>query len=455
MQQRMQRTAHAVVDFSVLILVFVVVFMLICVASARAAPPTPEFMAAKQAFTIQMRKKQPAMRVTAVTTVADVIQPETAELLLKRGITDDDASVQQAARIALKQLADDRSVRQYLLTEIKKSFRKQSPDEVTIELFRALIVTDDEERQAEMMKVLDDYLSSSKGNPLAPMIVIDDLGVQDDAEAARVVKLLSTSKAFDANFGYRRCVVQAMSKIRQSEAVDFLIEILPKTQGLIQHDVIQYLTRLTKQKFRDNDREWNTWWKENQRAFEFPAAGVALPEIANDEQQLSYYGIPICAKRIVFALDTSASMRGLPFEAAKIALLKAVDSLPEAVAFDLVFFDANAQSWLPRLVPATKDAKREASRIIVERGLKLGTASNEALNAAFGLEPEAIYFLSDGEPTDGAPPAIVNAISRMNKTRRISIHTIGVVTQRNGGAGLTMFMQPLANRNYGTFRLVE
>jgi hypothetical protein len=30
-----------------------------------------------------------------------------------------------------------------------------------------------------------------------------------------------------------------------------------------------------------------------------------------------------------------------------------------------------------------------------------------------------------------------------------------VVTQRGGGAGLTFFMKPLAERNYGMFRLVE
>jgi hypothetical protein len=96
-----------------------------------------------------------------------------------------------------------------------------------------------------------------------------------------------------------------------------------------------------------------------------------------------------------------------------------------------------------------------ASQVVIERGLRGGTASHDALTTAFGLEPEAIYFLSDGEPTDGPPPQIVAEITRLNKTRRVSVHAIGVVTDRNGGIGLTMFMQPLANQNFGKFRLVE
>ena len=97
----------------------------------------------------------------------------------------------------------------------------------------------------------------------------------------------------------------------------------------------------------------------------------------------------------------------------------------------------------------------EASQIIADRALKLGTVSNAALNVAFELDPEAIYFVSDGEPTDGQPAQIVNYVTQFNRTRRVSIHTVGVVTIRNGGAGLTSFMEPLADRNYGKFRLVE
>ena len=212
-------------------------------------------------------------------------------------------------------------------------------------------------------------------------------------------------------------------------------------------------TPFTKQKHKDNDREWTKWWAENKATFTFPERVAAEEPV--DPKQSTYYGIPICAKRIVFVLDTSGSMRGYPMEAAKMALLKTVESLPESVSFDMVLFDKTAAVWQPRLLPATLQAKQMAAQTVIARGMSMGTASHAALNAAFSLDPEVIYFLSDGEPTDGNPSQIIESMSERNRTRRISIHTIGVVTQKGGGAGLTFFMKPLAEHNYGSFRLVE
>jgi hypothetical protein len=148
-------------------------------------------------------------------------------------------------------------------------------------------------------------------------------------------------------------------------------------------------------------------------------------------------------------------MRGEPRAAAKRAVNGTIEQLPEAVQFDVLFFDKNIASWQPQLVPAATHFKQEAIRAVTARSMDRGTASNTALNAAFTLDPEVIYFLSNGEPTDGRPLQIVSTITNLNRTRRVSIHTIGVVTKRNGGYGLTQFMRPLAEQNYGTFQLVE
>ena len=148
-------------------------------------------------------------------------------------------------------------------------------------------------------------------------------------------------------------------------------------------------------------------------------------------------------------------MNGPPIDAAKRALVKTIESLPEAVHFDVVMFDSHAVTWQPRLVAATEESKKLAGNAVFSRGLGPATVSSAALEAAFRLDPEAIYFVSDGEPTDGPPAQIVSAVTQTNRTRRISIHTIGVVTNRRGGAGLTMFMKPLSSKNYGTFLLIE
>ncbi len=420
-----------------------------------AAESDPAFKEAKAAFLREMKKKAPAARADAIVAFAEVAHPETAELILKRGLTDNEAQVRVAVQQALRKLVDERPTRMYLFDEYKKSLRKAGANDLVAELLRALVCTDDEELQPELVKSLDDYLALPKSNILLPMTLIDDFGQQGGTHAARAVKLMSGAKVFETKFGYRRCVVQAMCRIREPEAVTFLVELTPKVEGLIQHDVVDYLTRLTKKKFRDNSREWNLWWKENKAAFTFPAPAAIAAAEPLDTNLPAYYGLPICAKRVVFVLDTSGSMRGQPMELAKQALIKVINSLPESVAFDVVMFDQSAAAWQPRLLPATDENKADACRAVMYRGMKLGTASHAALTATFGLEPEAIYFLSDGEPTDGQPAQIVTSISAQNRTQRVSIHTIGVVTDRGGGVGLTRFMEPLAQQNYGKFQLVQ
>ena len=420
-----------------------------------AADSDPDFKEAKAAFLREMKKKAPAARADAVIAFAEVAQPETAELILKRGLIDTDAQVRVAVQKALRKLVDERPTRMYLFDEYKKSLRKSGANDTVAELLRALVCTDDEELQPELVKSLDEHLTLPKSNILLPMTLIDDFGQRGGTDAVRAVKLMSGAKVFESKFGYRRCVVQAMCRIREPDAVTFLVELTPKVEGLIQHDVADYLTRLTKKKFRDNSREWNLWWKANKAAFTFPAPDAIATAEPLDTNLPAYYGLPICAKRVVFVLDTSMSMRGQPMELAKQALIKVITSLPESVAFDVVMFDKSAEAWQPRLLPATDANKSDASRTVMARGMKLGTASHAALTATFGLEPEVIYFLSDGEPTDGQPSQIVSSVAALNRTQRVSIHTIGVVTDRGGGIGLTRFMQPLAQQNYGNFQLVQ
>lgn len=424
--------------------------------TAIAAPPAnAEFTAARQTFLRDMKRIDPASRAAAASSLAKVKHSGAADLLLKRGVTDEDQQVREASRSALRQLSHDPEVSQYLCDELKKSLRKPALTEPTIDLLRAVVATESTPRQSDVLTCLNDYLASPKGNLLLPITVIDEAAHQTDPATVRSLRLFARADVFAEKFGYRRSIVQALTQIPNAAAVDFLIEMLPQTEGLIQYDTVSYLTRLTKQSFRANQAEWQKWWQDNRSTFEFPKDGLLDEDLEVDERQLSYYRIPICAKRVVFVLDTSLSMRGLPIDAAKLALIKTVESLPEAVSFDIVMFDTTAVTWNPRLIKATPEAKRLASTAIQSRGLGPATVSSAALHAAFRLDPETIYFVSDGEPTDAPPAEIVAACTQLNRVRRVSIHTIGVVTSRHGGAGLQQFMQPLSDQNYGTFRLID
>ena len=434
-----------------------VILVVLANVDGRAADTDAEFQSAKQAFFKEMKKKSAADRADAITAFAEVARTETADTILKRGFSDPDPQVRTATQHGLAKLAENAEVSKFLLDDLKRSLRKAGSEPLVAELFRALAGTEDEDLQTEVIKLLDEYLRTPKGNVLLPMTLIDDFGSQGDAKAARSVTLLARAKPFESKFGYRRCVIQAMTRIRDPLAMDFLIERLPKLEGLVEHDAITYLQQVSKQRFRNdnNGADWKSWWRLARPMFEFPKAKELAQVKPIDNQQLLFYGIPICAKRVLFVLDTSGSMRGEPLEAAKRALNGTIEQLPEAVQFDVLFFDKGVSAWQQQLVPAATNAKQDAIRTVTARGMNIGTASNTALNAAFNLDPEVIYFLSDGEPTDGRPANIISAITTLNRTRRVSIHTIGVVTDRNGSAGLTQFMRPLAEQNYGTFQLVQ
>jgi hypothetical protein len=85
------------------------------------------------------------------------------------------------------------------------------------------------------------------------------------------------------------------------------------------------------------------------------------------------------------------------------------------------------------------------------------TAAYDALQAALCFDVEAIYFLTDGQPTVGrlvTPPAIVAAIGQQNRSRRVSMYAIGIAP---GGPGspLDAFLRTIAEQNFGSYRRVE
>ena len=128
------------------------------------------------------------------------------------------------------------------------------------------------------------------------------------------------------------------------------------------------------------------------------------------------------------------------------------------VFFDVIAFDNTVRVWQPELVPATDPLKRVAVNVVLDQTLKFNTASYDALEAAFTLYPEAIYFLSDGAPHGGKtddPKQIISTISGMNRVRRVSIHSIGIDTGDPKVDIFGRFMKELAEANWGIYKPVN
>ena len=120
-----------------------------------------------------------------------------------------------------------------------------------------------------------------------------------------------------------------------------------------------------------------------------------------------------------------------------------------------MFFAATTASKY--LMVASPQNKEQAAAFVQAQVLSLQTASYDALEAAFNFDTEAIYFLTDGAPYGGKivrPDEIVEVITRLNRTRRVTINSIGIGVGAAGNVFDT-FLKSLAARNYGDYKRVD
>ncbi len=296
------------------------------------------------------------------------------------------------------------------------------------------------------------------------MVAVDSLGGLRAQEAVQPIIELAKMKEFDAVYGFRKCLLYAVIEIGTIESIDFAIEHLPKLDGQLEFDMVHFLSHASLQRFGRNTEAWATWWKDNREDFVFdqPADAFAFADTPSsdfvwDDDVPEFYGIKIYAKRPVFIIDRSSSMKGAKLARAKQELLAAVMGLPEDTHFNIVIFDAKTGTWKPRGLFAATDANKAVAAKFVEYiTAGKGTASYDALIRGFGVDgnTEAIFFMSDGNPTKGQitdKAEIVKDITRRNFFRRMVIYSVGVGV----GGEDEVFMRALATQNGGVYQAVN
>jgi uncharacterized protein YegL len=220
---------------------------------------------------------------------------------------------------------------------------------------------------------------------------------------------------------------------------------------------LQYLTSLTGETFNGDVKSWSVWWRQNRDKFTMPDkdARKVVPLAGPDMPY--YYGLPIYAQRVVFVMDTSNSMIGPRLAAAKRELIQAIRALPAQSYFAILVFNRDVTAFQKALVPADEAKKLAAISWVQAQNTRFMTVSFDALETAFTFDAEAIFFLSDGAPYGGKitdPTEIVQVITRFNRSRRESIHTIALSPGMEQGSEAT-FMRTLAEKNLGVYRRVN
>jgi hypothetical protein len=164
-----------------------------------------------------------------------------------------------------------------------------------------------------------------------------------------------------------------------------------------------------------------------------------------------FFDMETAGTKFVYIIDGSASM-GEPhseartrLERVKLELVRSIGGLPEQMQFFVIFF--NRKSFpMPaeKMQPATLDNKRkylEWCRNIRGGG---GTDPREALKKGLELQPDVIYFLTDGI----FKGEVVSEVTKLN-TRGVAIHTFCF-----GDAAGEGLVKSIAQKNHGVYMFI-
>jgi hypothetical protein len=163
-----------------------------------------------------------------------------------------------------------------------------------------------------------------------------------------------------------------------------------------------------------------------------------------------FFGIGGKGGTFVYVVDTSGSMNDKgKWERARAELLRSIEHLSKEQKYNIIFYN---DGWIPMVVdkPVLATAKQfdRTRRWVNHVWPGGGTFPLEALLHALALEPDAIYFLSDGRFDPGVIEAL--RIQNPSSTGQIPIHTISFVNTETIG-----LMRQIAKQSGGDFRFVK
>jgi len=180
------------------------------------------------------------------------------------------------------------------------------------------------------------------------------------------------------------------------------------------------------------------------------ARGGAGEGEGNAHMAAEFFGIGGYGQAFVYVVDCSGSMNdGGKFQRAIYELLHSIEQLHSDQRYFVVFYnDAAYPMNADEPVLATEDEFARTRHWVRRIRPDGGTHPLPALLFALSLQPDAIYFLSDGR----FDPITIHELRVRNRprSRQIPIHTISLVDRATEG-----LMRTIARNSGGQFRFVK
>ncbi len=278
----------------------------------------------------------------------------------------------------------------------------------------------------------------------------------------------------DRDWRVRAAAIEASTRLRDRESIGWLVDRLARESGRLRWDIVVALHDLTGKDLGLEAKPWKAWWEANRETFAVrPAGGKGGPDPGST--QASFFKVPILSTRILFLLDLSGSMRepspegGTKLDVARKGTLETIRSLPPETRFgiaglgcdeDGAYTFREKKTWRgrPSLLPASPEARADAERFV--RGLEARGWTNlyDGIEYAFSdPEVDTIYLYSDGGASKGtyiAAGEILSALAKLNRFRRIVLHTVEVPGAKNPPDNKRL-LEAIARQTKGVFKSHE
>ena len=139
----------------------------------------------------------------------------------------------------------------------------------------------------------------------------------------------------------------------------------------------------------------------------------------------------VTPKELVFVLDTSGSMSGIPIEKAKETMKLALDGLNPQDTFNLITFSGDTHILFPEPVPATVENLRKAQEFLAFRSGAGGTEMMKAIRAALDPSDKQDHLRIACFMTDGYVGNDMEIIGEVQKHPNARVFPFGIGSSVN------------------------
>lgn len=252
----------------------------------------------------------------------------------------------------------------------------------------------------------------------------------------------------------------ALGRIPHRDSFAPLVERLADETGRMRLDIMYALNSIFGDySYRQTAEAWAAWLETDEaKQFQVDPARSAAYREANglfDNQVTTlgdFYGVGIYSDRLVFVLDTSASMKGDKIEDLRNNVVMTLEAFPRHVRYNMVDFGGFITVLYPgSLINDTRPGISWAQ----EMPMSWGTRSFDAIERGAQFdEQDTIFFLSDGAPIasqNNSWSAMHAMTAYMNRFRPLAVFTVCF----KAGGGNAESMAVLARMNYGQTTNIE